>query len=73
MIDPANAHELAQIAREVGADVFSFALRYPSETGGWIVGDVDFCEYLDRYRDQQVMLIIAPLGQAPVASQACGT
>lgn len=68
MIDPGNAHELAQIAREAGADVFKFALRCPSETGGWLVGDLDFCEYLDRYHDQQVVVIIAPLGQAPVPS-----
>jgi hypothetical protein len=68
VMDSTDVHELAQIAREAGADVFRFALRNPSETGGWIVGDLDFCEYLDRYRDQQVVLIVAPLGQAPAAS-----
>jgi len=36
-IDLANAHELAQIAGEIGADVLSGDLRYPSETGGWPV------------------------------------
>ena len=33
-VDPANARELAQIAGEIGADVLSSVLRYPSETGG---------------------------------------
>ena len=68
MLESVDAHELARIAREAGADVFRFALRNPSETGGWLVGDLDFCEYLDRYRDQQVLLIVAPLGQAPAAA-----
>ena len=34
-VDPSNARELAQIASEVGADVLTGDLRYPSETGGW--------------------------------------
>ena len=50
MIDPANAHELAEIAGEIGAGVFKGDLRYPSETGGWQLGDLDLSEYLDRYR-----------------------
>jgi len=72
VIDPANAQELAEIAREVGADVFKGALRYPSDTGGWLVGDLDFCEYLDRYRDQEVILIIAPVGVATTPTYTCG-
>ena len=34
---------------EVGADVLEGDLRYPSETGGWRLGDLDLSEYLDRY------------------------
>ena len=71
-VDPANAHELAQIASEVGADVFEGALRYPSDTGGWQLGDLDRNEHLDRYRNQQVIVIIAPVGSAPVPSYNCG-
>ena len=55
----------------VGTDVFDGALRYLSETGGWLVGDLDFCEYLDRYRNQQVMVIIAPIGPAPGLAYPC--
>ncbi len=40
-LHPANAAELANIAQEVGAEVLRGALRYPSETGGWQLGDVD--------------------------------
>jgi hypothetical protein len=34
-INPANATELATIAREVGAEVVEGNLRYSSETGSW--------------------------------------
>jgi hypothetical protein len=52
-VDPANAHELALIASEIGADVLKGDLRYPSETGAWQLGDLDLSEYFDRYRDQK--------------------
>jgi hypothetical protein len=38
---PANASELATIARKVGAEVLKGNLRYPSKTGSWQLGDVD--------------------------------
>ena len=50
MIDPSNASELAEIASEIGADVFKGDLRYLSETGGWQLGELDLSEYLDRNR-----------------------
>ena len=34
-VDPANTTKLKQIAAEIGADVLSGPLRYPSEMGGW--------------------------------------
>ena len=71
-VDPANGHELAQIASEIGADVFSCELRYPSETGGWQLSDLDLSEYLDHYRNQQVIVIIAPVGPAPAHTHTCG-
>ncbi len=72
-VDLTNAREFAQIAGEMtGADALEGALRYPSDAGGWLVGDLDFCEYLNRYRNQQVMVIIAPLGQGPAPSYTCG-
>lgn len=72
MINPANARGLATIAQEIGADISSGDLRYPSETGGWQFGDLDLSEYLDRYRDQQVIVIIASIGPAPEPSYTCG-
>ena len=50
-VDVANAAELADIAREIGADVLLGVLRYPSATGGWQLGNLDLSEHLARYRD----------------------
>ena len=43
-LHPANAEELANIAKETGADVLRGPLRYPSYSGGWQLGDIDFSE-----------------------------
>lgn len=59
-----NARELALIAREIGADVLEGALIYPNETLGWQIGDTDLSGYLDQYRGQKVIIIVAPFGKA---------
>ena len=71
-VDPANASELKHITAEIGADVLEGALRYPSETGGWQLGNLDLSEYLDRYRNQRLVIIIAPVGQAQAETYTCG-
>ena len=71
-VDPANTQELSNITREIGAEVLVGDLRYPSETGGWQLGDLDLSEYLDRYRDQRPVLIIAPVGQNTAPTYTCG-
>lgn len=71
-LHPANAEELATIAQETGAEVLKGALRYPSESGGWQLGDVDLSEHLDKYRDREVMLIIASVGKAGKEKVTCG-
>ena len=45
-LNPANASELAGIAREVGAEVVEDTLRHQS--GTWQLGDVDLVEQLGR-------------------------
>jgi len=72
-VDPANARQLVQIASEVGADVLTGDLRYPSETGGWQLGKLDLSEYVDRYRNQRLVIIIAPLGPSDPMTYTCGT
>ena len=59
-----NANELATIAEETGAEVLRGPLRYPSETGGWQLGDLDLSAHLSQYRDHEITIIIAATGKA---------
>ena len=47
-------------------------LRYPSESGGWQLGNIDLSEHLDKYRDQEVMVIIGSLGKTEAERVICG-
>lgn len=71
-LQPANAEELANIAEETVAEVLHSALRYPSATGGWQPGDIDFREYLDKYRDHELVVIIASVGEVDREEYVCG-
>ena len=71
-IHPANANELTRFGAETGAGVLRGPLTYPSETGGLQLGDLDLSEYLIRYRDCEVTLIIAATGKAEVQPAVCG-
>jgi phage FluMu protein Com len=71
-IHPANADELSRIAAETGAEVLRGALSYPSETGGLQLGDLDLSEYLHKYRDCELTLIIAATGEAKAKPIVCG-
>lgn len=72
LIHPANVDELAQIGAEVGAEVLRGPLTYPSETGGLQLGDQDLSEYLHKYRDCEVTIIIAATGEAEQKPIVCG-
>lgn len=74
-LHPANAAELANIAEEIGAEVLRGPLRYPSYSGGWQLGDLDLSEHLAKYRDHEVVVIIASVGKARQAEKekyVCG-
>jgi hypothetical protein len=71
-VDAANANELAETAGEVGAEVLTRDLSYPSETGSWQLGDLDLGEHLERYHGKRLVLIIAPVGDAPSPTYTCG-
>ena len=67
-----NVNELATIAAETGAEVLRGPLRYPSESGGWQLGDLDLSEHLSQYRDCEVTVIIAATGEAEPERVICG-
>ena len=71
-LHPANAEEIANIAEETGAEILRGPLRYPSESGGWQLGDVDLSEHLAQYRDCEVVLVIAATGKAEQEQVVCG-
>jgi hypothetical protein len=50
-------------ATRSGADLLRGPLRYDEESGNWYLGDVNMAPYLARYRDREVMVVIAPLGK----------
>lgn len=65
-----NASELANIARELGADIIDGNLVYPSDTGGWQLGTIDLTEYLARFKDKRLMLIVTPVEDS--TAHICG-
>ena len=71
-LHPANAEGIANDAAETGAEVLRAPLRYPSESGGWQLGDLDLSEYLSRYRDCDLVVIIAATGEAEEKPIICG-
>jgi hypothetical protein len=58
-----QTRDLSTSATRSGADLLRGALRYDEESGNWYLGDVNMTPYLARYRDHEVMVVIAPLGK----------
>ena len=71
-LHPANGEELATIAQETGAEVLHGALSYPSESGGWQLGELDLSDYIEKYRDQELVVIIGSLGKTRAKRVICG-
>ena len=61
-------HQLPAIAEETGADVLRGPLRYASYSGGWQLGNIDFNEYMDKYCDHEIVVIVASVGKRNLSS-----
>ena len=61
---PTHTKALARLAKETGDEVLRGPLRYPSETGGWQLGDIDPSAHLSKYRDYELVLVITATGKA---------
>jgi len=71
-ISRSSVRELAIMAYEMGVGVLRGPL-HRIEGGGWAVGDARLEEWLEGYRDQEVVLIAAPLGEKQEATtKTCG-
>ena len=71
-LHPANANEIANFAQETGAEVIRGTLRYLSETGKWQLGEVDLGEHLEKYRDCELVLVVAAVEKASEERITCG-
>ena len=70
-IDSANTSQLETLARTMGAEILEGNVRYPSRTGGWQVGEVDLGDFLRRYRDQRLMVVLVPVGEPKKETVTC--
>ena len=59
-LHPANA----EFAEETGAEALRGTLSYSSYSGGWQLGDIDSSEHLAKYRDHEIVIVIACVGRA---------
>ena len=73
-IPKAGVQELAIRAHEMGASVLRGSLERLDEERGWAVGNIHLRDWLARYRDRDLILIAAVIGeeQEP-ATRTCGT
>lgn len=68
--------EPALIAQEIGAEVIRGPVRYPGHLGEIEVDGVDIGEYPCELKDQEVVVIVAPLNamqEMPIFCGLCGT
>lgn len=72
MVIRENAEELAVIAEEIGAQVIRGGVRYPGRQGGFEVGKVDIEQLPCEVEDQEVVMIVAPLGPVEELPSICG-
>jgi hypothetical protein len=71
VLHPANVTELANIAREIGAEVVQGPLRYLGEPGDWQVDAVDLSEHLSQYQGREILVIIATFDQSESRESTC--
>ena len=58
-----DAQGASSADRGSGAELIRGALHYDEQSGNWYLDGVNMTPYLTRYRDREVMIVIAPLGQ----------
>jgi hypothetical protein len=66
-----DAEELGITASGIGAQFIRGPVRYPGRNGGVEVGGVAIEGPLCELRDQDVLVILAPLGAAPQVGTTC--
>ena len=72
-ISRSEALTLSTAAYEMGADVLRGQLAKSAGDSGWTIGDTRLDAWLERYADQELIVIIAPVGAKASGKQVCGT
>jgi hypothetical protein len=72
-ISRTDALNLSTTAYEMGADILRGLLEKSSAASGWMIGDSSLNEWLEKYKGQELILIVAPVGSPSTAKQVCGT
>ena len=67
-----NAEELAGIPQQLGTQVVRGLVRNTGGEGRLHVGDVDVEELLYELKNQEVLVIVAPLRPAHMVATVCG-
>lgn len=66
-----DAEELAFTARAIGAQVIRGPVHYPGRGERLDVGDLEIERTLRGLKDQEVLLIVAPLDRGPQVRTTC--
>ncbi len=62
-VPKSGIQELANKAHEMGASVIRGPLRRLDEGSGWAIGDIHVSDWLARYEGQDLLLIVAVIGE----------
>ena len=71
-MESAHADELISRAQESGAEVLRGVLRHPTWSGSWQLGTLDLSDHLEKYRDHELVIVIASVGSADTSAGKAG-
>jgi hypothetical protein len=70
----ANVRELTSAAYELDSGVIEGRLRRSAEDERWMLDDVKLNEWLSKYDDQEIVIIVASLeDERPIPPKTCRT
>ena len=72
-ISRTEALNLSTAAMDIGADVLRGHLRPAPEGAGWVLGDTDLEQSLEKYEGQELVIVIASIGPKSVEKNTCKT
>ena len=68
-----EALSLSTAAFDVGAEVLRGQLQRSGPDAAWTLGEVNLGEWLQRYQDRELVVIVAPIGPESTEKRYCLT